>query len=68
MYVVPTAIHRLRSFDMAQLPANISIRPGQYARFNALGGFLRVEDYCSNGLGFVYRARQDGSLRRVFGL
>ena len=68
MHNPSTVIHRLRSFDMAQLPANISIRPGQYARFNALGGFLRVEDYCSNGLGFVYQAQSDGSLKRVFGL
>lgn len=50
------------------LPANIKIRPGQYARFSALGGFLRVENHPSNGLGFVFQAQQDGSLKRVCGL
>lgn len=53
---------------MITLPSNITIRPGQYARFNVIGGFLRVEDRPSNGLGLVYRAQQDGSLKRVFGL
>ncbi len=50
------------------LPSNITIRPGQYARFNALGGFLRIEDRPTNGLGFVYQANRDGTLSRVFGL
>jgi hypothetical protein len=50
------------------IPANITIRPGQYARFACLGRFLRVEDMPHNGLGLVYRAQSDGSLQRVFGL
>lgn len=50
------------------LPANSTIRPGQYARFDCFGRFLRVEDRPSNGLGLVYQAQRDGSLQRVFGL
>ena len=53
---------------MAQLPTNITIRPGQYARFDCLGRFLRVEDYTTNGLGLVFQAQHDGSLQRVLGL
>ncbi len=47
-----------------RLPANISVRPGQIARFNALGGFLCVEDYVSNGLGTLYKANRDGTFSR----
>ena len=50
------------------LPTNIKARPGQFARFNALGGFLRIEDRPTNGLGFVFQVRSDGSLQRVLGL
>src|SRR3546814_16316571 len=32
------------------LPANVSVRPGQYARFSVCGGFLSVEDRLTNGL------------------
>lgn len=47
-----------------QLPANA--KPGQYARFNALGRFMSMEDYLSNGLGLIFQVQRDGTLRRVF--
>lgn len=50
------------------IPSNITIRPGQYARFDCFGRFLRIEDMPHNGLGLVYRAQRDGALQRVFGL
>lgn len=49
-------------------PANTTIRPGQSARFDCFGRFLRVEDRPTNGLGLVYQAQRDGTLQRVFGL
>lgn len=49
-----------------RLPANVSVRPGQIVRFNALGHFMRVEDYVSNGLGTLYKANRDGSFSRFF--
>ena len=48
----------------AQIPANAKV--GQYARFNALGRFLGMEDYLSNGLGLIFQVQRDGTLRRVF--
>lgn len=48
----------------AQVPA--SARPGQIARFNALGQFQRMEDRVSNGLGILFQVQRDGSLRRYF--
>lgn len=48
------------------LPPNVTIRPGQYARFNAMGRFMQVETSPSHGLGFLYRAQAEGTLRRVF--
>ena len=50
------------------LPTSIKARPGQFARFSALGHFLRVEDRPTNGLGFVFQVQSDGSLQRVLGL
>lgn len=52
--------------EYIRLPAGTAIRPGQFARFNALGGFMRVEDYLSNGLGTIYRMNRDGSFSRYF--
>ena len=48
----------------AQIPANAKV--GEYARFNALGGFLQMESYLSNGLGLIFQVQHDGTLRRVF--
>lgn len=56
------------NFTAAQirLPANVSVRAGQVVRFDALGRFLRVEDYVSNGLGTLYIANRDGTFQRFF--
>jgi hypothetical protein len=48
----------------AQIPANA--KPGQYARFNAIGRFMEMTDYLSNGLGLTFQVQRDGTLRRVF--
>jgi hypothetical protein len=48
----------------AQLP--LDAKAGEYARFNALGQFLRMESYLSNGLGLIFRIQPNGELRRVF--
>jgi len=47
-----------------QLPANAKV--GQYARFNVLGRFLRLEDYLSNGLGLIFQVQADRTLKRIF--
>lgn len=47
-----------------QLPANV--KPGEYARFNALGRFMRMESYLTNGLGLIFQVQYDGTLKRVF--
>lgn len=49
-----------------KLPANVSVRPGQYVRFSACGGFLSVEDRLTNGLATTYVCNQDGSFSRFF--
>lgn len=41
-------------------------KTGQYARFAATGRFLSVEDYLSNGLGFIFQRQADGSFKRIF--
>jgi hypothetical protein len=48
----------------AQIPANA--KPGQYARFNVLGQFLRMDDYLSNGLGLIFQVQADRTLKRIF--
>jgi hypothetical protein len=48
----------------AQLPA--TVKPGDVVRFNALGRFICVEAYVSNGLGMLFTVQRDGSLRRLF--
>ena len=49
-----------------KLPANVSVRPGQYALFSVCGGFLSVEDRLTNGLAISYVCNQDGSFSRFF--
>ncbi len=49
-----------------RLPSNVKVEAGQIVRFNALGGFMRIEDYVSNGLGTMYRANADGTFSRYF--
>ena len=49
-----------------KLPESVNVKPGEYVRFNALGGFMRVETYLSNGLGTIYRCNRDGSFTRHF--
>lgn len=49
-----------------RLPANVQVRPGQIVRFNALGRFMEVEDYVSNGLGLLFKMNRDGSFSRYF--
>lgn len=48
----------------SQLPINA--KAGEYARFNALGQFMRMESYLSNGLGLIFQLQANGELRRVF--
>ena len=48
----------------AQLP--LTAKAGEYARFNALGQFLQMESYLSNGLGLIFQVQHNGELRRVF--
>lgn len=48
------------------IPAGIKIKPGQYARFDIFGRFLRVEDYLTNGLGLIYQKQNDGTYKRIF--
>lgn len=49
-----------------RLPADVTVKPGQIVRFNALGRFMCVEDYISNGLGTLYKANRDGTFSRFF--
>ena len=49
-----------------RLPANISVRPGQFVRFAAPGRFLRVMDRITDGLGTTYIANNDGTFTRIF--
>jgi hypothetical protein len=49
---------------LSQIPLNA--KAGEYARFNALGQFLRMEDYLSDGLGLIFQIQPNGELRRVF--
>lgn len=48
-----------------RLPADVEIRPGQFARFDAIGRFREVLDYLSNGLGRTYRCVAPGQFQRV---
>jgi hypothetical protein len=47
-----------------QLPANA--KPGQYARFNALGRFIGMDAYLTNGLGLIFQVQADRTLKRIF--
>lgn len=51
---------------VTDLPLHVrnSIKPGQYVRFNALGFFMSVEDYLTNGLGLIYLVEKSGNLQR----
>lgn len=42
------------------------VRPGQYARFDAFGHFLRADNHLTNGLGMIYACNRDGSFSRCF--
>jgi len=53
------------SFSL-NLPASVTVRPGQFVRFAATGRFLEVLDYLSNGLGMTYRCDAPGKFSRVF--
>lgn len=49
-----------------RLPANVSVRVGQFVRFNALGRFMRVDNRVVDGLGITYVANRDGTFDRFF--
>jgi hypothetical protein len=48
----------------SQIPLNA--KAGEYARFDALGRFIQMESYLSNGLGLIFQIQPNGELRRVF--
>jgi hypothetical protein len=48
----------------SQIPLNA--KAGEYARFDALGRFIRMESYLSDGLGLIFQIQPNGELRRVF--
>jgi hypothetical protein len=48
----------------SQIPLNA--KAGEYARFDALGRFIRMENYLSDGLGLIFQIQPNGELRRVF--
>lgn len=56
----------IRKMDkyQSQIPANA--KPGQFARFNALGRFLQLEDRPTNGLGILFQVQLNGRLARAF--
>ena len=53
-------MHRYHS----QIPAHA--KAGEYARFDALGRFLRMERRLTDGLGLIFQLRPDGTLVRAF--
>ena len=60
--------HVREGLDMHHYHAQIPVdaKAGEYARFTALGQFLRMESYLSNGIGLIFQVQADGTLRRVF--
>jgi hypothetical protein len=49
-----------------KVPSTVTVRPGQYVRFNVFGRFMEVVDFLTNGLGYIMQVQQDGTLRRVY--
>ena len=56
----------LRTREDLGLASHVTVKTGDYLRFDVRGRLLEVTDYLSNGLGTLYRCEGENAFRRFF--